>query len=210
MPANLQSPTWPETPSRVYTRSGVSGKVRIPIAFQLGERHRGTVIRQKPHPACTHGAEFPTGCPTSSARMPESSPHVYTRDRVSDELPHLECPDARKLPLRVHAGCTFRRRGSSRALPTGRTRRRARAMPEATRRARARGGAPGGRPGVPPASWPPCREPRHPRGGIGGLGTERDPPPGPGGPSSRGRLPSSSSRALVSPGMARGAGRSLL
>jgi hypothetical protein len=53
------------------------------LPFNWGNATGGAATRQKPHPAYTHGAEFPTGCPTSSARMPESSPHVYTRDALS-------------------------------------------------------------------------------------------------------------------------------
>lgn len=120
------------------------------MPFNWGNATGGAATRQKPHPAYTHGAEFPTGCPTSSARMPESSPHVYTRDRVSDELPHLECPDARKLPLRVHAGCTFHRRGSSLACQRG-ERAGARGPCRKPRGGRAHGaGLPAGTPGPRP------------------------------------------------------------
>ncbi len=38
---------------------------------------------QKARPTCTRATEFLTSCPTSSARMPESSLCVYTRDALS-------------------------------------------------------------------------------------------------------------------------------
>jgi len=126
MPANIQSPTWPETPSRVYTRSGVSGKVRIPIALQLGERHR------------------------RGGHASEASSRVYTWGGVSDGLPHLQRPDARKLAPRVHAGCTFHRRGSSLACQRG-ERAGARGPCRKPRGGRAHGaGLPAGTPGPRP------------------------------------------------------------